>query len=336
MRICAITLLVCLGSFPAMPSDEDPLALSRKLRKDGDYRQAESVLRDALAQPSLSPSDRADVLNSLGDMMRVLDRPSEARPCFRKVLDLSGVSWQSRVGALMGVADLDRQAEAWQASADEWNEVLNTARSHGNTAYESLAVRGLGEMWLDHGDKARAEPLLKRALALIESDRSVPPHIVSAALDTLASLYRAENKTGMAEELWMRELQINRQFFGDYHPQTGLVMGHLAEAWSVDGDHERALDYSRQVTEIMTSHFEPNSSPVASALVNEAVIAERAHQLQTAAGLYAKAFGILQATRPAGNISESVAKLYAGVLSKLHRSREAKQVVQEAAGLRVP
>ena len=68
----------------------------------------------------------------------------------------------------------------------------------------------------------------------------------------------------------------------------------------------------------------------------EAVIAERAHQLQTAAGLYAKAFGILQATRPAGNISESVAKLYAGVLSKLHRGREAKQVVQEAAGLRVP
>jgi hypothetical protein len=181
---------------------------------------------------------------------------------------------------------------------------------------------------------SRAEPLLKRSLAMVDNRSGVPECRLSLALDTLATLYRLEGKTGLAEELWMRELQIHRRMFGDYHPQTALVMGHLAELWSWNGDTERARAYSRQVTSIMASHFAAESPALASALVSEAIVEQRANRLEDAAGLYAKAFNIVQATRPSSSLSQAVARLYAGVLSQLHRGREAKQIVAEASVFR--
>jgi hypothetical protein len=110
-------------------------------------------------------------------------------------------------------------------------------------------------------------------------------------------------------------------------------MGHLAEAWSSHGDTERARDYSRQVTSIMQSHFTNDSPAMVSALVNQAVVEQRAQRLEDAAALYARAFNIIESIRPYSNVSQAVAKLYAGVLSQLHRGREAKRIVAEASSL---
>jgi hypothetical protein len=49
VRIVAWTVYLCLGGLPALLSAaEDPLELAQKFRLQGDYDQAESVLRDAL------------------------------------------------------------------------------------------------------------------------------------------------------------------------------------------------------------------------------------------------------------------------------------------------
>lgn len=330
MRIGALTILVCLSNFPLTLFAGDPLADAEQLRSRGDYTQAEAVLREAL---KAEPGD-ADLLNSLGDLLREEDRDQEARTYFQNVFDQTGVSWKLHFGALMGLADLDREQESWEQSISKWNEAIAIAESHNNSLFESFAVRGLGETFLYQGHQDRAEPLLRRAVALLEQNHDAPPYRMSVALDSLASLYRTENKTSMAEELWTRELQINRNTFGDYHPQTGLVMGHLAEAWSLDGEIERAREYSRQAASIMASHFGDHSVAMASALVNEAVVEQRAHQLRAAADLYARAFGILQVTKPSGSVSEVVAHLYAGVLDQLHRGKEARRIVAEATSFR--
>lgn len=330
MRIGALTILVCLGSFPAVLSALDAIDLSEQFRLRGDYSKAESLLREALKSGSLSPEDHAGVLNNLADLLREEDRNEEARPYFERVLELRGISWQASFGAVMGLADIERQEDSWDQSLAEWNKAVAMAQSRNDSSYESYALRGLGETLLDRGERERAEPLLKRALALIDRNPNVPSYRVSVALDTLASLYRVEKKTAMAEELWTRELQLNRKQFGDYHPQTALVMGHLAEAWSIDGDIERARDYSRQATDIMKTHFAENSVAVAAAMVNQAVVEQRARQLQTAATLYSKAFGIFLSEKPSSNAFKVVAQMYANVLSQLHRGKEAKQIVAEA------
>ena len=326
-------VLLLLDGFPApLAAAESPLDIYLSLRLKGDYAQAESVLREALRATGDTP-DKAPLLNDLAELLREQDRGLEARSYFEAALNVKDVSWQARLGAMMGLADVDRQEQAWQESMSRWNEAIGIAQAHGNTAYESFAIRGLGETWLNRGDMSRAEPLLRRSLALAENTPGVPEYRVGLALDTLATLYRLQGKTGLAEELWVRELQLNRKLFGDYNPQTAVVMGHLAEVWSWNGEIERARDYSRQVTSVMESRFNDHSIAVASAMVNEALVEQRAHCLENAADLYAKAYGIIKSTRPSSRVSDTVARLYAGILSQLHRDREAKQILAETSAV---
>jgi len=329
----ALKALFFVGGFVLNLSAADPLQVSQDLHIHGDYRGAESVLREGLKSES-DNQRRAAILNSLGDLLREQDRSAEACLLFHEVLDLPGISWRSRFAALMGIADLDRQDRLWVRSASEWNEVIALAVSNGDVVCESYGIRGLGEMWLDQGDYARAEPLLKRALALIEANQSATVDRISVALDSLATLYRAEDKTSMAEELWQRELKMVRGLFGDYHPQTGLVLAHLAEVSAKDGDFSRARDYSRQVISIMTGHFAADSMPVAAAFINSAMVEERARAFEASASFYAKALDILRASGHPPAASGDIAKMYADVLSQLHRKREAKQVVAEFSAFR--
>ena len=84
----------------------------------------------------------------------------------------------------MGIADLDNQDRLWARSASEWNDLIALAVSNGDRVYESYGIRGLGEMWLNQGDYARAEPLLKRAMALIVNEGATADRM-AVALDSL-------------------------------------------------------------------------------------------------------------------------------------------------------
>jgi len=333
VRFLSFVLISLAGSSTILLAS-DAIKASQDLLLKGDYAQAEASLRDALKTGEADAPDRAAILNNLGDLLREEDRTAEARPCFESVLGLRDVPWIQRFSALMGLADLDRQDRAWTESVGFWNQAMAIAASHDARILESFAMRGLGVTWLDQGNTARAEPLLKRALNTTESDAGIPSYRLAVALDSLASLYRAEDKRSMAEELWTRELEIDRATLGDNHPQTALVMGHLAEAWSMDGDSERARRYSSQATGIMRRHFQANSVAVASALVNEAMVEQRAKQLDAAAARYAQALQILRTTTGSDEGAALVARLYAAVLAQLHRGREAKQVISEVTAFR--
>jgi len=329
----AVKAMFFVGGFVLNLRAADPLQVSRDLHIHGDYRGAESVLREGLGSEP-DNQRRAALLSSLGDLLREQDRGAEARPLFEQALDLSDVSWRTRFSALMGLADLDRQERRWTRSASQWNDAIKLAESHDDAIVESCAIRGLGETWLDQGNYARAEPLLKKALALTENNNRATPDIVALALGSLASLYRLQDKTSLAEELWTRQLSISRGFYGDYHPQTGLVLSSLADLSVASGDFSRARDYARQALSIMSNHFAANSIPVAAALINSAVIEEHAHDLEASAGFYGKALDTLRALNHPPAIAGLIAKRYAEVLSQLHRKREAKQVVAEFAAFR--
>lgn len=210
---------------------------------------------------------------------------------------------------------------------NEWTEARGIAESHDNSLLAALAIRGQGDTYLDRGDSSRAEPLLKKALFLLENDPAAPRYKLAAALGSVASLYRVEKKTSMAEELWGRELKIDRQVMGDYHPQTALVMGHLAEAWAADGDFERARSYSRQAIDIMESHFHHTSSAVASALINDGLIEQRARNYAAAADRYSQALAIVRSSSSAsGSEEKMISRLYKAALSQAPHSHGIKQI----------
>ncbi len=331
-----VTLVMCIAWLPAWAADLahsseqdpgfDPVHKSQELRRKGDYKEAERVLRDAIAQP-VESRIRAVFLNNLADLLREQDRQMESRKLFDQAMKEPGITWDQQFASYLGLADLARQEENWDQSLAELTQAADMARAHNDQLLLAFADRGLGETWLDEGNCSRAEPLLKRALAVLDNNPRVPRERLAVALDTIATLYRVENKTALAEEAWMRELDIHRTLFGEYHPQTAMVMGRLAELWSFEGDFDRAESWSRQSVSVMKGLFGDKSLPFGSALVNAGLVEQRAKHLSEAADMYSGALGVLRENSAKPDAIKVVSELYARVLNQMHRSKEAKQVM---------
>jgi tetratricopeptide (TPR) repeat protein len=315
-----------LAYIPALAGEIDTLRKSQQARRAGDYQGAEQMLRDALAG-SLPEQVRIAALNDLGDLLREQDRRDESRALFTEALNSHGAQWTHTFGSLLGLADLDRQEQLWDSSVERLTAASNLARAHQDTLLEAFANRSLGETWMDAGNTSRAEPLLRKALSAMEASRDVPKERLAVALDSLASLYRLENKMALAEDTWMRELEIHRATLGEYHPQTAMVMGRLAELWSARGDFDQAREWSQRTLEVMVGKFGEDSEAAGSAMVNAGVIEQRASRLETAASLYARALNIFSHRPAERNSAKEIAHMYAEVLARQHKGREARQVI---------
>jgi tetratricopeptide (TPR) repeat protein len=321
-----ITVLVCAMCLPAVAGDLDVVRHSQELRRAGDYQGAEKLLRDALAS-GMAPENRILALNDLADLLREQDHRAEARTLFNEALHSPGVRWAQTFASNLGLADLDRQDQQWNSAVSRLTFAADLAREHKSYLLEAFALRSLGETWMNAGNTARAEPLLRKALATLEVSPDVPKERVAIALDSLGALYRIENKTALAEDAWLRELEIHRAMLGDYHPQTAMVMGRLAELWSSQGDYEKARAWSQRTVDVMVGKFGQESEASASAMVNAALIEQRANHLETAAGMYSRALEIYRAKNGDDISAREVAQMYAGVLSQQHKGREAKQIM---------
>jgi tetratricopeptide (TPR) repeat protein len=305
-------------------------ALADLYRTMGDYPGSERLLREALSSPSYDADSRAMLRNNLADLLREEGRSPEAQPLFRESIDLGAISWQQRVGALIGLAEIDRQNGEWAASIDRWNEVLRICRREPDEKTEAIALRGLGMTWLDSGAAARAEPLLRRGLRMMENDAGMPLEEVANTHSALAQLYRSENKLALAEDEWSRALQIDRTVLGESHPQVAVLMARLSDVYSARGEFGPARDYAMRASESMRGSFGENSLPVATALTNQAAVEQRAGDLDVAAKDYERAISIARSYPEHRSLQVAIIQRYAELLKTMHRPSEAKALFMEA------
>ena len=300
-------------------------------RATSEYPEAERLLREALASPVCDAESKGLLRNNLADLLREEGRSTEAEPLFKESIDLSATPWKQRVGALIGLADIDRQKGDWETSVSRWSEALEICRRERDRRAESVALRGLGITWLKAGVPARAEPLLRRSLSIMENDTDMPAEQVASGHSGLAELYRSENKLALAESEWSRALQIDRTALGEGHPQVAVLMEMLAEVYSARGEFDLAREYSTRASDAMRSSFGENSMPVAAALTNRAGVEERASALDAAAKDYDRAVDIARAHPEYRSFQIALVQRYAGLLKAMHRSREAKALLTQAS-----
>jgi tetratricopeptide (TPR) repeat protein len=74
---------------------------------------------------------------------------------------------------------------------------------------------------------ADAEPLFRRALAILEESLGPDHPDVALVLNNLALLLQATNRLGEAEPLYRRALAILERAFGPEHSSTVMRLGHL-------------------------------------------------------------------------------------------------------------
>jgi tetratricopeptide (TPR) repeat protein len=333
--VIAVYVSLATGSFaegPAKVNDEGALAAMVSNQADvyrtaGDYAAAERTLREGTGNPSLDPELRGLLRNSLADLLREEGRSTEASALFEESARADSSSWKQQAGAFIGLADIDRQQGNWEASIDRWNAALEICRREHDEQSEAIALHGLGMTWLQSGTPARAEPLLRRALRMMENNAATPLEEVAKAHAGLAELYRSENKLALAEDEWSRALQIDRTALGEAHPQVAVLLAALAGVYSVRGEFTIAREYAGRALQTMRGSFGEDSMAAAAALTNQAAVEERAGDYGAAAKDYDSAIRIARGYPEYRAIEADMIHRYAALLKAMHRPREAKALV---------
>jgi tetratricopeptide (TPR) repeat protein len=168
----------------------------------------------------------------------------------------------------------------------------------------------------------------------MENNPAVSRRDVATALSSIAILYRAENKLALAERAWSKALALDRELFGDLHPQVAWVMEMLADVYSARGEQVVAADYSDRAVESMMRLLGDKAPPTAVAFANRAAVEHRAQLFDQAAGDFDRALAILQEHPELDWLQKTVLQRYSDLLKTMHRNREAKAMSKMAHSFR--
>ena len=87
---------------------------------------------------------------------------------------------------------------------------------------------------------AEAEPLVRWALSVRESDTKAPPGAVFQCLYTLGLIESARKNYGEAEQLLKRSLELQEKNLGNDHANSAIIMNQLALVYMEQAKHSDA------------------------------------------------------------------------------------------------
>ena len=107
--------------------------------------------------------------------------------------------------------------------------VAGHADAAGIAAPIARLMNQLGMMYLTKSLHADAEPLMRRALIIVEASFGPDHPDVAIRLNNLAQLLKATNRVAQAELLMRRALAIDEAGFGPVHPGVAIDLNNLAQ-----------------------------------------------------------------------------------------------------------
>lgn len=120
-------------------------------------------------------------------------------------------------------------------SAGKYSEALPLAQGmvaslekSDNGRELAAALNNLGQVHAGQGRDDLAEPLYKRAIALMEKSLGLETPLLSAELTNLAALYQRQGRFTEAEPLFKRALAVSEKGLSREHPDVGRALNNLA------------------------------------------------------------------------------------------------------------
>lgn len=127
----------------------------------------------------------------------------------------------ARINALMSAG---KYAEALPLA-----QAMVTSLEKGNDGRElSAALNNLGQVFAGQGRDDLAEPIYKRAIALLEKSLGLDTALIAPELSNLAALYQRQGRFTEAEPLFKRALTVSERSLSREHPDVGRALNNLA------------------------------------------------------------------------------------------------------------
>jgi len=178
---------------------------------------------------------------------------------------------------------------------------------------------------------ARAEPLLRRTLAIAEASYGETHPSFAAALSNLAQLLQATNRLAEAEPLMRRALAIDEASFGGTHPSVARNLNNLAQLLRVTNRLAEAEPLMRRALAIDEASLGEDNPNVALRLNNLAALLQNTNRLGEAEPLMRRALAISEANlgRDHPNVAIRLNNL-AALLQATNRLAEAEPLMRRA------
>lgn len=243
--------------------------LGEALLRQGRYAAAEQALREAVQAALPHPGVRDVDLNlartRLSELLLFQERPAEAEPLLRAVLDSQrrGVrgefhpdlfSTWSRLGRVLVQLDRGREAVDLLTRLADETRTVRGAR-HPDTVH---ALATLAWAQQDSGHTAQAERTLRSALDI--ADRAEAGALAEASTDMrnqLGTLLLHEGRFAEAASAFRTALQGTQALHGATHPEVATVQANLAQALQRQGRLADAAAVLRQALAVQEASLGP-------------------------------------------------------------------------------
>jgi len=172
--------------------------------------------------------------------------------------------------------------------AGKYNEALPLAQAmvadqekRGPSRDLAGALNNLGQVYADMGRDAEAEPLYKRALAIMEKAVGLESVDIAIELNNLAALYQRQLRYDEAEPLFKRALALSERSLPANHPDLGRALNNLATNFEKQDRHAESEALTKRALAIYQKI--PGAEPAVATLLNNL------GQIYKAEGRYADA-----------------------------------------------
>jgi tetratricopeptide (TPR) repeat protein len=126
----------------------------------------------------------------------------------------------------------------------------------------------------DRSQFAEAEPLLQRALAILEMQYEPNHPITASSFNALAQVYVSQGKYEQAEELIQRALAILEMQYEPNHPSPipAISLSTLASIYTAQGKYEQAEELMQRALAILERQYGSSNPHIATCLYNFAIL----------------------------------------------------------------
>ncbi|MBO0766292.1 MAG: tetratricopeptide repeat protein, partial [Hyphomicrobiaceae bacterium] len=213
--------------------------------------------------------------------------------------------------------------------------VTLTRKRYGEERSEFAgALDRLANSKTSSGQRAEAEPLYQRSLAIREAALGHENPLVALSLNNLAELYRVQGRYAEAEPLFRRGLAILEKALGPEDAAVAALLNNLAVLHGNQGRHTEAEPLLRRSLTITEKALGPGHPSVAESLDNLAEFYQVHGPLAEVEPLYRRALAIREAVY--GRDHPSVATSLDNLGSLFHgqgRNDEAEALIRRALAI---
>lgn len=222
-----------------------------------------------------------------------------------------------------------RPADAVQ----EFDRAIQIAESSGDDRLLATALAGLGSALVDLGELSRAQPVLRRSLALFEKITGPDSLETGEAANNLAMLYRKTGELSKAQMQLERALPLMQAHLDARDMQLSVALNNMFIILVEQKQWDKAEPYLEQAREIAKAH--PASAQLADIEENGALLLAHRGQFAQAVEAMREVLELEQHTLRSDDprVARSL-ESYAGYLRKISQKSEARQAELRAQSIR--